>query len=185
MKLKPIAVLTFIIIGIVLGITLVKYRSNFNKISQNGLSDSKTETNSLILDDSWQIFRGNSALSGIASGRLPDVFELRWKYKTDGPIKSSAVIQNGHVFIGSDDGKIYALKLDSGKEVWNFETEDSVEAPPCIWNDSVFVGSVDSFLYALDAKTGKLKWKYQTEDKIIGAANWTFSPSGEKAWILV
>ena len=160
------------------------------------VSTPNTEKLSSHLASSWQMFRGGPALLGIAPGELPDSFSLHWKFKTGDSNKSSTAIGNGRVFIGSDDGKVYALEMASGQEVWSFQTEDTVESSPCLLNGSVFVGSSDSFLYALDSETGKLKWKYETEDKILGAVNWAPSPlikgarglstlKGDAAWILV
>jgi outer membrane protein assembly factor BamB len=138
-----------------------------------------------ILNSSWPMFRGCQELSGKASGTLADSMTLLWKFKTGGPIKSSPVIDNGLVFVGSADANIYAIDLESGRRVWAHKTTDSIEATPCVVAGSVFVGSADGFLYALDARTSSLKWKYQTGGQILGAANWTRSPDGQGIWILV
>ena len=60
-----------------------------------------------------------------------------------------------------------------------------MEAAPCVLDGRVFIGSAESFLHALDAGTGELKWKYETGGQILGSANWTRSPDGQKTWILV
>lgn len=134
---------------------------------------------------SWPMFRGGQRLLGRAPGALPDSMALVWKFKTDGAVKSSPAIDDGLVFIGSDDGNIYAIDLRTGGRVWAYETGDAVEAAPCVVDGSVFVGSSDTFLYAIDAKSGSLKWKYETDAQILGAANWTRSPDGQWTWILV
>jgi len=147
-----------------------------------------------VVDDSnWPMFRGEQNHSGRAEGDLPDSMVLLWKFKTSGEVKSSPAIRlagkpsidNGLVFVGSADANIYAIELENGHQVWAYKTGDVVEAGPCVVESSVFVGSSDDFLYALDAKTGQLKWKYQTGGKIMGAANWAFSPDGRGIWILV
>ena len=127
------------------------------------------------IDDrsSWPMFRGQRGLLGRASGTLPDSLTIVWKFKTNDSIKSSPVIVDGIVFIGSSDENIYAIDLLSGKQVWTYKTTDAIEATPCVVEGSVFVGSLDGFLYALDAKDGSLKWKYETEGQILGAANST------------
>jgi outer membrane protein assembly factor BamB len=122
---------------------------------------------------SWPMFRGGQELSGKASGTLADSMTLLWKFKTGGPIKSSPVVDDGLVFVGSADANIYAIDLEKGSRVWAYKTTDAVEATPCVAAGSVFVGSADGFLYALDARTGSLRWKYQTGGQILGAANWT------------
>ena len=60
---------------------------------------------------SWPIFRGNPALTGVAGDNLPEKPGLLWTFKTGGPVKSSAVIGAGKVFIGSDDGNLYAVNF--------------------------------------------------------------------------
>ncbi|MCA9419326.1 MAG: PQQ-binding-like beta-propeller repeat protein, partial [Candidatus Omnitrophica bacterium] len=118
------------------------------------------------------MFRNDRQLRGIATGTLPAEPELLWKFDTGGPVRSTAAIVGDRVFIGSNDGFLYALDKATGKEIWKFETEDSIEAAPLYRNGTLYFGSADSFFYAVDAETGKEKWKYETWDKILGAANW-------------
>src|ERR1043165_1200079 len=56
----------------------------------------------------WPMFRGGPALLGVASVQLPEQPALLWSFKTQGPVKSSAAIAGERVFIGSDDGQLYA-----------------------------------------------------------------------------
>jgi len=121
----------------------------------------------------------------VAPGRLPDRLKLAWKFKTRGPVFSSAALAGGRVFIGSTDGNVYALRLKDGKRLWAFKTRDSVEATPHVVSGLVVVGSADGYLYALDAATGRLRWRYRTEDKILGGANSAPAPDGKGTWIVV
>jgi outer membrane protein assembly factor BamB len=143
---------------------------------------------------SWPMFHGRQDMTGVAAGRLPAKLVLRWKLKTGGAVKSSPAIElapddpsgaTGRVFIGSNDGSVYAIDLADGKKLWDFKTADAVEAPPLVHEGAVYVGSVDGYLYALDAATGAMRWKYQTEGKILGGANRTRSPQGDRTWILI
>src|SRR6185503_11726471 len=131
---------------------------------------------------SWPMFRGNPALTGVASGNLPDKLSLLWSFKTGGPVKSSAAIVGGRVFIGSGDGHVYALEFATGKKAWAAKTGGPVESSPLVLDGKVFFGSTDAFLYAVDAATGKQLWKYETGDKILGAPNWVKSPEGNANW---
>ena len=127
---------------------------------------------------SWPIFRGNPALTGVANDNLPEKPALLWTFKTGGPVKSSAVIGDGLIFIGSEDGNVYALKFSEGKQVWAFKADSAVEAPPLLAGNSVFVGSMEGWFYALDAGAGRLLWKVQTGDKILASANVVPRPNG-------
>jgi outer membrane protein assembly factor BamB len=125
----------------------------------------------------WPMFHGDPALTGLAGGTLPDRLDLVWRFETRGAVKSSPVIGDGRVFVGSDDGCVYAIDFVRGGKVWAYETEGGVEAAPLLLEGTVYVGGTDGFLYALDAATGRLKWKYETGSQILGAANWA-RPAG-------
>src|ERR1043166_777349 len=120
----------------------------------------------------WPMFRGSPALRGMASGDLPAKPALLWTFKTQGPVKSSAAIVNGRVFVGSNDRNLYALDFNTGKKIWAFTNSGAIESSPLVLDGKVFVGSSDANLYALDTATGRQLWKYETGEKILGAPNW-------------
>ena len=134
---------------------------------------------------SWPMFRGRQDLAGTAAGDLPDSLELRWSFKTDGPVKSSAAVEGERVVIGSDDNHVYCLNLLTGERIWAFKTADAVEASPLILGDHVYIGSADAQLYKLDLATGALEWTYATDGKILGGANWTVQATDNTQKILV
>jgi len=116
--------------------------------------------------DSWPSYRGNPALTGTTHVAIPDNPALLWSFQTDDIIKSSPIIADGHIFIGTNGGSLYCLSPE-GKEVWQFSTETSIEAPPLFLDQRVFVGSLEGIMFALDANTGKEKWRYITEGQIV------------------
>jgi outer membrane protein assembly factor BamB len=125
----------------------------------------------LEASEDWSIFRGDPALTGVASGGLPDDLALLWSFEAEGAIVSSPVIADGRIFFGSDDGHVYAVEAATGEKAWSFATEDIIEAPPLVHEGVVYIGSSDFHFYALDAATGSLVWKYETDDQILGGAN--------------
>jgi outer membrane protein assembly factor BamB len=133
----------------------------------------------------WPAFRGGGPLQGRAVDDLPEQPKLLWERKLGGPIQSSAAIVQGTVFVGSDDGKIYALALDTGAVRWSFATGGPVEASPLVRGGIVYVGSSDATFYALDAATGAVRWKYVTEAKILGGANWSPATKAHGERVLV
>ena len=137
------------------------------------------------LQPSWPMFRGRQDLAGTAVGNLPDSLQLRWSFKTEGPVKSSAAIDGERVVVGSDDKHVYCLNSVTGEKLWAFKTADAVEGSPLILGDHVYIGSADAQLYKLDLATGALRWTYATGDKILGGVNWIRQPSGNTEQILV
>ncbi len=120
----------------------------------------------------------------MAESKLPDKLELIWKFKTGGPVKSSAIVRDSHVYVGSDDGHVYALSLADGKLIWNFQADSAIEAPPCYAKDAVVVGSTAGTLYALQGKPTPL-WEYKTGGKIVGSANVCQTNNQERPRIVV
>ena len=84
--------------------------------------------------------------------------------------RSSPVLSNGVVFIGSKNDTVYALHARDGTKKWSFMTKGDVDATPVISNGIVFVGSYDGALYALDAQTGVLAWRHDTRGEISATA---------------
>lgn len=100
-----------------------------------------------------------------AEGPIAPV-EPRWTFETDGPVRSSPAVINDMVYVGSDDGRLYAIDAASGKEVWSFETDGPVVSSPAFLRHVVYVGSDDGRLYAVNAGTGNELWRYETDDRI-------------------
>jgi len=126
----------------------------------------------------WYMYRGGQKLQGLAEGRLRERLSLVWRYKTGGPVSSSAAIVSARTYIGSDDGKLYALDLSSGELIWTFQADDSIQASPLILDGKVFFGSADQNFYCLDASSGRELWKCSTNGQILGSANWTRDQAG-------
>jgi eukaryotic-like serine/threonine-protein kinase len=109
------------------------------------------------------MFRGDAAHSGTYAGEGPRQFHrVKWTFPTGNRVVSSPVIQDKVIYFGSDDGNVYAVVADSGKQLWKHVTGGPVAATPAVVDDVVYVGSYDGKFYALNARTGITKWKFFT-----------------------
>ena len=134
-------------------------------------NNQKSQASNEVSASDWTIFRGSSELAGLSSDTLSDHPKLLWSFKTEYEIKSSPVIGNDNIYIGSSDGRVYALEVETGKEIWRFDTGDDIEAPPLLYNQTIYIGSLNNEFYALNANSGTVRWKYMTEGEIYGSAN--------------
>lgn len=97
---------------------------------------------------------------------------IEWKYpRGEGdylqPLVGGAAVALGKVYFGGSDGKVYALKADTGVEAWEpFQTGDKIWSTPAIDGSTLYIGSFDKKLYALDIITGKEKWQFKAEGAI-------------------
>ncbi|HEX4781649.1 MAG TPA: PQQ-binding-like beta-propeller repeat protein [Usitatibacter sp.] len=110
------------------------------------------------------MFRGDARHSGVYDAQGPREFHrVRWAFPTGNRVVSSPVMQGGIVYFGSDDGSVYAVDAESGRQLWRHATQGPVPSTPAVAGDTVYVGSYDGRFYALDARTGATRWKFRTE----------------------
>jgi eukaryotic-like serine/threonine-protein kinase len=110
------------------------------------------------------LFRGNLQHTGVyeASG-VTKFSKVKWKFHTGGSVISSPAVAGETIYVGSTDGNLYALTLESGTQKWKFDAKSRVASSPAVSNGVVYFGAYDGNLYAVDAATGQLKWKFHTE----------------------
>ncbi len=109
----------------------------------------------------WPMFHGDSAHSGVGSGRPVVTPTLLWKFTTGDSVNYSPVVADGTVYISSYDGNLYALNAGTGEKIWNYNaTELGIGSSPTFAEGIVYVGSGDQnrFLYAFNAYNGDLLW---------------------------
>jgi hypothetical protein len=124
------------------------------------LTTSLTAAAQVAGSENWPSFRGNAQLTGVSPAKISPPLTLLWSFKTDDAIKSSPVISNNTIFVGSDDGFLYAL-TSTGTLKWKFNAGSSIEAPPLVIDNVVFVGSLEGFFLLLmpqpESKNGNIK----------------------------
>jgi outer membrane protein assembly factor BamB len=107
------------------------------------------------------MFRNDLVHSGVYAA--PGVLRLhgvKWTFHTGGEVTSSPAIVNGVVYVGSNDGKLYAIDQQTGSEKWHFTTQARIPSSPAVANGLVYFGSYDGNFYAVNLATGKLQWKF-------------------------
>lgn len=74
---------------------------------------------------------------------------INWARPTGGPIYfSSPAVANGILYIGSTDGKAYALDAATGGILWTYATGHEITRSPAVAGGLVYIGSDDGNLYA-------------------------------------
>lgn len=109
-------------------------------------------------------FRGNPAHTGVQASAAPRTLpRVKWSFPTGDRISASPAFADGVVYVGSDDGQLYAIDAATGHQRWMHRTGGPVGSSPAIAEGRVYVVSYDGRLHALDAKTGEVLWKFATQ----------------------
>ena len=112
------------------------------------------------------------AAANIAKLSATDVPRLtvKWAFGFPGATRarSQPTVAGGAIYVGSQDGTVYALDFQTGCVRWTFQADGEVRNSVVVerWTAGdtgatprVFLGDFAATAYALDARTGKLLWK--------------------------
>ena len=79
-----------------------------------------------------------------------------WVWTTSTP-------NDGRLYTGTVDGKIFALSTEDGSTLWMRPTNGGIYPAPAVGKGLVYTGSWDGYYYALDEQTGRTVWAYAKE----------------------
>ena len=114
------------------------------------------------------IYCGNYANQVIATEA--EAKSLTWIYEAeDFPFFSSPALDDQHVYIGSRDKSLHAIKRADGKRAWTFKTGGRVESSPLAFNDGIVFGSSDGRLYAANPADGAELWRLDLGEDLTAA----------------
>ncbi len=117
--------------------------------------------------DASSQFRGSTLRTGaFDSPALRDDPMLLWQFEMPRPVRMTPAIAEGVVYIGGEDGRLYALDADTGEPRWRFDAGGSVVSTPAVQDDRLYFGSLDNNFYALDAATGDPVWQFETAGQV-------------------
>jgi len=104
-----------------------------------------------------------------------------WRFDTGDRVVSSPAVTGARAYVGSDDGALYAIDIETGRQLWRYQTGGEVRSSPAVAGGRVFFGSYDGSFYALDATSGELAWRFETTgERRWRAANLDgMTPAGE------
>lgn len=94
--------------------------------------------------------------------------QQEWSNAIDGcTLTSQGTQSNGVLYVGSNDGYLYALNINDGSILWRAKT--GVLSTPAIANGVVYIGSKDRYVYAFSSSDGTQRWRYKTNGAIFSS----------------
>jgi outer membrane protein assembly factor BamB len=89
-----------------------------------------------------------------------------WIFATAASVDGAPTVADGLVYVGDDNGNIYAIDAATGALRWKRPTGSSVVSRPAVIGGTVYIGSENNDVYALNAATGAVRWKYNTGQSV-------------------
>lgn len=125
--------------------------------------------------------------------------QKEWGFTTGDRILSSPGVSGRTVIVGSLDGNLYGINIDTGQQQWVVTTDSRIVSSPTVVDSTAYFGSLDGNMYAVWTDTGKQRWCKTVggsiesspliikEKVIFGAADNTLraldTADGSKQWI--
>lgn len=111
------------------------------------------------------------------SPKIQSTFDILWSWRARNPSlqnvfsKGSPVFYNNIIYIGADNGTLYAINSTNGEEVFNYHVpltskKGRMFSTLIVEHGLVIFGAGDGNVYAIDALTGKRKWVFLEGDYI-------------------
>ena len=109
-----------------------------------------------------RMFRGGPTHPGeVAAPGVSDLGGVAWRFKTDGPVRSSPTLASGVLYVGSSDGHLYALDAGDGAERWRFDARSPIAGAPLVAGDLVVAITRSNAIIAVDRTSGRQRWVVQ------------------------
>jgi outer membrane protein assembly factor BamB len=120
------------------------------------------------IDASGNVYFGDD--SGYVTSLQPNR-TVRWRIRHGISVWSSPCLTSDRVYIGTDDGYLYALNINTGAQIWRYTADDGIRSTPVIGPDgAIYFGCNDGMLYALTtAGTVKSGYPIQLSDDEINS----------------
>ena len=84
-----------------------------------------------------------------------------WTFVAANLFESSPALYHGVVYVGNNDGNLYALDSATGASNWTLATGGAIKSSPAVANGLIFFGSLDGKVYSVNPG-GALVSSYQT-----------------------
>jgi outer membrane protein assembly factor BamB len=123
-------------------------------VRATGQSSGLTALALFLVQTDWAQFdfgpqhTGHNPYENILTSSNVSALTRDWSYTTGNSIDSSLAVAGGLVYIGSEDGKLYALHAVTGARKWSYATGGLIDSSPAVANGVVYIGSTDDNVYA-------------------------------------
>ena len=96
--------------------------------------------------------------------------------------ESSPLFADGHVYFGSEDGTVYALRAKDGSVAWRYKAAGAVKGAPALADGKLYFGDYGGRVHAIRQSSGKQVWSVTTHGAKFGPGSGQFYASPAVAY---
>jgi outer membrane protein assembly factor BamB len=142
------------------GVTSLRWRTS---IHEQAMFSSRPEecATGTVIGDRLVIGSRDAKVVALAT----DDGRVLWSTPVSGGIDSEARYdeRKGQVYVGADDGSVYAFDPAAGRARWSYKGKGAIERRAELGGDAIYVSSDADRVVALDPDSGKMRWQYERE----------------------
>ena len=113
-----------------------------------------------------KMFRDNSSHFKLAMAETKSVYDTKaWSFFAEAPIRSTPLVNGNSIFVGTAQGKFFAINKTTAKQVWQYNTGFAINSSAASQDGKVFFSDNKQTVYALKEATGQLLWKFNMGGK--------------------
>ena len=99
---------------------------------------------------------------------LPKGFD--WRFRVRGEAFTGVpALASDMAFVGSDTGRVFALRRSDGERVWAYQAGAPITTSPTAVGDTLYVGDRDGFLHGIDIRSGERTWRFRLDGEVVAA----------------
>lgn len=99
---------------------------------------------------------------------LPKGFD--WRFRARGEAFAGVpALAADMAFVGSDTGRVFALRRSDGERVWTHDAGAPITTSPTAVGDTLYVGDRDGFLHGIDIRGGERTWRFRLDGEVVAA----------------
>lgn len=128
-----------------------------------------TSISASVAPSTWAQARRTPENTGFIPDPAPFPHQVRWTFRSSGPLLASPAVVESHVYLTTGDGRTLALDRQTGHAVWEYPSGGPSSSTPAIAGELVIFAIRPGRVMALNRQTGVRVWETDLKHPILAS----------------
>jgi outer membrane protein assembly factor BamB len=83
--------------------------------------------------------------------------DVLWEFPTQGWVWATPLLVEGTLYVGDQNGMLYAIDAANGAEIWSTDLRSTVLGTPALYEDTLYIGTENGEIFSIDPADGASK----------------------------